>query len=307
MASTLAQLVVVCAFQSVGGWLAGLWLMWVEEAGRVRTRSQRATPLRAPPLMPGHAELMCPCPNPPPLQLSLAVLAQQPGYEPTQGTPDLRRAQVGCGGAPLTVPATPFTKPTDHHACGVRQRSHVCPGPFFSHTLLCSLTHSCAQAPENTVTYLFTLAQYLALALVFNKGRPHRSPLFTNLSLLTALSLQVGRPGTGGIMGVAWLSWCARWCVHVFTQGRQERGSSGRPHQLSRPAPRSCVQVAFLLYSLFVPQSYFNTEVQQLVDDSGVVDMRFRWASGIHGSCCAAHEERGKEGPPVRTLCCARV
>ena len=44
------------------------------------------------------------------------------------------------------------------------------------------------------------LAQYIILALVFNKGKPHRSPLFTNYALLGVLLAQVrrgGQPGRG--------------------------------------------------------------------------------------------------------------
>lgn len=36
------------------------------------------------------------------------------------------------------------------------------------------------------------LAQFVVLALVFNKGMPHRSPLWTNLWLVAVLVIQVG-------------------------------------------------------------------------------------------------------------------
>lgn len=49
-----------------------------------------------------------------------------------------------------------------------------------------------AQAPENTVTYIVALAQFIILAVIFNKGMPHRSPLFTNVGLLLALLAQAG-------------------------------------------------------------------------------------------------------------------
>ena len=42
-------------------------------------------------------------------------------------------------------------------------------------------------SPENTVTYVVALAQFIILALVFNKGMPHRSPLWTNTWLVMAL------------------------------------------------------------------------------------------------------------------------
>jgi cation-transporting ATPase 13A3/4/5 len=48
-----------------------------------------------------------------------------------------------------------------------------------------------AQSPENTVTYIVALAQFIILALVFNKGMPHRSPMWTNLWLVLALLIQV--------------------------------------------------------------------------------------------------------------------
>lgn len=41
------------------------------------------------------------------------------------------------------------------------------------------------------MTYVVALAQFVTLALVFNKGAPHRRPLFTNLSLVVALAAQV--------------------------------------------------------------------------------------------------------------------
>ncbi|GLC61164.1 hypothetical protein PLESTB_001725200 [Pleodorina starrii] len=79
------------------------------------------------------------------------------------------------------------------------------------------------QAPENTVTYIVALAQYVVLALVFNKGRPHRSSIWTNLWLVAAL----------------------------------------------------VAQTAFVLYTLFSADK-FTTGVQELVDMSGVMDMKFR-------------------------------
>ncbi|GFR50064.1 hypothetical protein Agub_g12206, partial [Astrephomene gubernaculifera] len=80
-------------------------------------------------------------------------------------------------------------------------------------------------APENTVTYIVALAQFVVLALVFNKGMPHRSPIWTNGWLVAALG----------------------------------------------------VQTLFVLYSLF-GRDAFNRDVQQLVvDDSGVLNMGFRW------------------------------
>ncbi|GLI67792.1 hypothetical protein VaNZ11_012078 [Volvox africanus] len=47
-------------------------------------------------------------------------------------------------------------------------------------------------APENTATYVVALAQYVVMAMVFNKGMPHRSPIWTNVALLTALLAQTG-------------------------------------------------------------------------------------------------------------------
>lgn len=67
------------------------------------------------------------------------------------------------------------------------------------HTLVCCHHHHAgppdlrqAQAPENTVTYVVALAQFIILAVIFNKGMPHRSPLFTNVGLLLALLAQAG-------------------------------------------------------------------------------------------------------------------
>ena len=45
-------------------------------------------------------------------------------------------------------------------------------------------------APENTVTYIIALAQFIILAIVFNKGRPHRQELYTNKLLVVALLAQ---------------------------------------------------------------------------------------------------------------------
>jgi cation-transporting ATPase 13A3/4/5 len=47
-------------------------------------------------------------------------------------------------------------------------------------------------APETTTIYLMGLAQFIILALVFNKGYPHRMPLWTNLGLTLALICQLG-------------------------------------------------------------------------------------------------------------------
>ena len=47
------------------------------------------------------------------------------------------------------------------------------------------------RAPENTVAYLLDLWQYIILALVFNKGHPHRKELYTNYSLVCVLVAQV--------------------------------------------------------------------------------------------------------------------
>jgi cation-transporting ATPase 13A2 len=45
-------------------------------------------------------------------------------------------------------------------------------------------------APENSTIYLVSLAQFVILALVFNKGRPHRAPLGSNPGLVAALLAQ---------------------------------------------------------------------------------------------------------------------
>eukprot|EP00798_Chlamydomonas_sp_ICE-L_P017927 gene17927-24321_t len=48
------------------------------------------------------------------------------------------------------------------------------------------------KTPENTTLYLVALAQYVILALVFNKGKPHRSPMVTNYALFISLLIQFG-------------------------------------------------------------------------------------------------------------------
>lgn len=60
----------------------------------------------------------------------------------------------------------------------------------YLHTYNLCFDNHCAQAPENTVLYVMALAQFVILALVFNKGRPHRSPLWTNPSLVAAIIIQ---------------------------------------------------------------------------------------------------------------------
>lgn len=52
------------------------------------------------------------------------------------------------------------------------------------------------------MTYIVALAQFIILALVFNKGMPHRSPMWTNLWLVLALLIQA--------RGTAWR--CAARC-----------------------------------------------------------------------------------------------
>jgi cation-transporting ATPase 13A2 len=49
---------------------------------------------------------------------------------------------------------------------------------------------SCSQSWENSAIFLISLAQFLITAFVFNKGPPHRRPLWTNRWLLAAISLQ---------------------------------------------------------------------------------------------------------------------
>jgi hypothetical protein len=46
-------------------------------------------------------------------------------------------------------------------------------------------------APETTVLFLASLAQFLVLALVFNRGRPHRAPLYTNVGMVASLAAQL--------------------------------------------------------------------------------------------------------------------
>jgi cation-transporting ATPase 13A2 len=46
-------------------------------------------------------------------------------------------------------------------------------------------------AAENTTIYIICLAQFIILAMVFNKGHPHRAPLRTNYGLVIALVGQV--------------------------------------------------------------------------------------------------------------------
>ncbi len=43
---------------------------------------------------------------------------------------------------------------------------------------------------ENTTTYIICLSQFIILALVFNKGHPHRASLHTNYGLVAALVVQ---------------------------------------------------------------------------------------------------------------------
>ena len=42
----------------------------------------------------------------------------------------------------------------------------------------------CSQSAENSVAFLMALGQFLITAFVFNKGPPHRLPLYTNAGLL---------------------------------------------------------------------------------------------------------------------------
>jgi len=46
-------------------------------------------------------------------------------------------------------------------------------------------------APETSVIYLTCLAQFLVLALVFNRGRPHRRPLWTNPGMVLSMLAQL--------------------------------------------------------------------------------------------------------------------
>ena len=46
-------------------------------------------------------------------------------------------------------------------------------------------------APETSVIYLVNLSQFVILAAIFNKGYPHRQPLWTNWGLSAAMVLQL--------------------------------------------------------------------------------------------------------------------
>ncbi|PSC67462.1 hypothetical protein C2E20_8853 [Micractinium conductrix] len=48
----------------------------------------------------------------------------------------------------------------------------------------------CSQSYENSTVFLMSLGQFLIAAFVFNKGKPFRRPIYTNLWLLLALSFQ---------------------------------------------------------------------------------------------------------------------
>lgn len=51
----------------------------------------------------------------------------------------------------------------------------------------------CSQSWENSVAFLMALGQFLITAFVFNKGPPHRKPLYTNTGLL--IGTWLGSPG----------------------------------------------------------------------------------------------------------------
>ncbi|KAI3436891.1 hypothetical protein D9Q98_006299 [Chlorella vulgaris] len=53
-----------------------------------------------------------------------------------------------------------------------------------------SNSSQCSMSYENSTVFLTSLAQFLITALVFNKGPPFRRPIYTNIWLLLALSLQ---------------------------------------------------------------------------------------------------------------------
>ena len=45
---------------------------------------------------------------------------------------------------------------------------------------------SCSRSWENSVVFLMSLGQFLITAFVFNKGPPHRAPLWSNMWLMLA-------------------------------------------------------------------------------------------------------------------------
>lgn len=51
-------------------------------------------------------------------------------------------------------------------------------------------TPRCSMSYENSTVFLLSLGQFLITALVFNKGPPHRLPLYTNVWLLMAIIVQ---------------------------------------------------------------------------------------------------------------------
>jgi len=67
-------------------------------------------------------------------------------------------------------------------------------------------TPRCSMSYENSTVFLLSLGQFLITALVFNKGPPHRQPLYTNVWLLLAIIMQtlflmylVLSPGGNGV------------------------------------------------------------------------------------------------------------
>ena len=67
---------------------------------------------------------------------------------------------------------------------GQENRDTTC----FSRTMV--NTPRCSMSYENSTVFLLSLGQFLITALVFNKGPPHRQPLYTNVWLLLAIIVQ---------------------------------------------------------------------------------------------------------------------
>ncbi len=74
----------------------------------------------------------------------------------------------------------------------------------------------CSQSWENSVAFLMALGQFLIIAFVFNKGPPHRKPLYTNTGLL------LGERGDAALacwatLSVGALACCCALCLELHT------------------------------------------------------------------------------------------
>jgi magnesium-transporting ATPase (P-type) len=106
----------------------------------------------------------------------------------------------------------------------------------------------CSASWENSAVFIMSLGQFLITALVFNKGPPHRAPLYTNTWLLLGESRRPPRARIpAAVCGLQPAG------VRACAADLPPRLTLGLPPAPPRPAAALLSQTLFLLFLVFTP------------------------------------------------------